>query len=129
MSHVLSYSAALVLFVFAVTNGAAVAWDAAATIASLVVSVVLGIGFFFWESYIPEEHAAVYIHSLPVHHTPSDCVYQPSKDVEVRELHDNRHPGPAAPHVVGICAAPIFMVLPKCAWMVDHLYCSTLVSV
>ncbi|EPS97488.1 hypothetical protein FOMPIDRAFT_1128363 [Fomitopsis schrenkii] len=56
---VMVLTAALVLFVFAVTNGAAVAWDAAATIASLVVSVVLGVGFFFWEAYIPEEHAAV----------------------------------------------------------------------
>ena len=56
--------AALVLFVFAVTNGAAVAWNAAATIASLVVSVVLGVAFFFWEAYIPEERAAVYVHSL-----------------------------------------------------------------
>lgn len=59
-AHAASYAAALVLFVFAVTNGAAVAWDAAATIASLVVSVVLGVAFFFWEAYIPEERAAVY---------------------------------------------------------------------
>ncbi|KZT67238.1 MFS general substrate transporter [Daedalea quercina L-15889] len=52
-------TAALVLFVFAVTNGAAVGWGKAATVSPLVISIVLGVGFFAWEAYIPEERAAV----------------------------------------------------------------------
>ncbi|KAH9936571.1 MFS general substrate transporter [Fomitopsis serialis] len=52
-------TAALVLFVFAVTDGAAVGWAKAETLAPLVISVFLGVGFFVWEAHIPEERAAV----------------------------------------------------------------------
>ncbi|TFY64345.1 hypothetical protein EVJ58_g2679 [Rhodofomes roseus] len=52
-------TAALVLFVYAVTNGAAVGWSKAATLAPLVISIALGIGFFVCEAYTPEERAAV----------------------------------------------------------------------
>jgi len=52
-------TAALVLFVFAVTDGAAVGWAKAETLAPLVISVVLGVGFFVWEAHIPEDRAAV----------------------------------------------------------------------
>ncbi|KIJ22953.1 hypothetical protein M422DRAFT_217711 [Sphaerobolus stellatus SS14] len=56
---VLSLTAALVLFVFAVTSGSITGWGTATVIVPLVLSVLLTATFFFWEARLPEGLAAV----------------------------------------------------------------------
>ncbi|GJJ13293.1 hypothetical protein Clacol_007545 [Clathrus columnatus] len=55
-------TAALILFIFAVTSGSSTGWGSAQVIAPLILSVFLAVGFFIWEAYVPEDYAAV----LPV---------------------------------------------------------------
>ncbi|KIJ41092.1 hypothetical protein M422DRAFT_255938 [Sphaerobolus stellatus SS14] len=52
-------TAALVLFIFAVTSGSIVGWGTATVIVPLVLSVFLTALFFIWEARIPKEIAAV----------------------------------------------------------------------
>lgn len=52
-------TAALVLFIFAVTSGSIDGWGSARVIAPLVLSVFLAVIFFLWELYLPESLAAV----------------------------------------------------------------------
>jgi hypothetical protein len=52
-------TAALVLLIFAVTSGTTAGWDSAEFIAPLVISVVLLVGFFYYETRIPAESAAM----------------------------------------------------------------------
>jgi len=52
-------TAALILFVFAITSGASTGWGQARAIAPLVISIVSMAGFFVYEAYLPEHLAAV----------------------------------------------------------------------
>ncbi|KIM64435.1 hypothetical protein SCLCIDRAFT_1167150 [Scleroderma citrinum Foug A] len=52
-------TAALALFIFAVTTGPVRGWADPAVIVPLVVSIVLMIAFFLWEARLPVEKAAV----------------------------------------------------------------------
>lgn len=53
-------SAALILFIFAVTSGGSAAgWGSALVIAPLIISILMVIGFFYYETKIPAEVAAV----------------------------------------------------------------------
>ncbi|EJC99629.1 MFS general substrate transporter [Fomitiporia mediterranea MF3/22] len=54
-----SLTIALILFIFAVTQGSIDGWGNAKVITPLVVSVVLAAFFGFWESKIPEKFASV----------------------------------------------------------------------
>ncbi|KAI0804543.1 major facilitator superfamily domain-containing protein [Irpex lacteus] len=53
-------TAALILFIFAVTSGgASTGWDTPTVIAPLIISVIMIAGFFFYETRIPVATAAV----------------------------------------------------------------------
>lgn len=52
-------TAALVLFIFAVTSGDDAGWSSAEVLAPLIISVFMVVFFFFWETRIPPERAAV----------------------------------------------------------------------
>ena len=52
-------SVALVLFIYAVTSGSADGWATPGVLAPLVVSILLIVGFFYWETLIPTEKAAM----------------------------------------------------------------------
>lgn len=52
-------TAGLVLFIFAVTSGSSIGWATARCLAPLVISVFTVAAFFYWETIIPEEDAAV----------------------------------------------------------------------
>jgi hypothetical protein len=52
---------ALILFVFAVTSGSAVGWASAMVLVPLVISILMVIGFFYWETLVPVEKAAMYV--------------------------------------------------------------------
>ncbi|KAF8552681.1 MFS general substrate transporter [Imleria badia] len=50
---------ALVLFIYAVTSGSTDGWATAGVLTSLIISILLIIGFFYWETLIPTEKAAI----------------------------------------------------------------------
>ncbi|PFH50117.1 hypothetical protein AMATHDRAFT_4276 [Amanita thiersii Skay4041] len=50
---------ALILFIFAVTSGSVDGWRTGRAIAPLIISVFMAVGFFVWESMIPEDMAAI----------------------------------------------------------------------
>ena len=52
-------TAALILFIFAITSGSTVGWGSAEVIAPLVISVFGVAGFFIYETRIPASTAAV----------------------------------------------------------------------
>jgi MFS family permease len=52
---------ALILFIFAVTSGSADGWASAIVLVPLVISISMVIAFFYWETRIPEEQAAMYV--------------------------------------------------------------------
>ena len=47
------------LFIFAIVSGSNDAWDSARVLAPLVISIVMIIGFFFYEARLPEEEASL----------------------------------------------------------------------
>ncbi|OJA18472.1 hypothetical protein AZE42_04978 [Rhizopogon vesiculosus] len=50
---------ALVLFIFAVTSGSTESWASAMVLAPLIISILMMIAFFYWETLIPVEKAAI----------------------------------------------------------------------
>jgi hypothetical protein len=54
-------TAALVLFIFAITSGSTAGWKSAMVLAPLVISVVAIGAFFVYETQIPEEYAAMFV--------------------------------------------------------------------
>ncbi|WWD03085.1 hypothetical protein V865_001131 [Kwoniella europaea PYCC6329] len=50
---------ALICFILALTQGPIDGWSSASFIAPLVISIPLGVGFFFWESRIPPRTAVL----------------------------------------------------------------------
>ena len=52
-------TAALILFIFAVTSGSATGWGSARVIAPLVISLILAVAFSLWERWIEETNAVV----------------------------------------------------------------------
>ena len=66
----LAPSVALILFIYAVTSGSADGWATAGVLTPLIISILLIVGFFYWETLIPSEKAAMYV-------TPSlTCVHE-----------------------------------------------------
>jgi hypothetical protein len=57
--------AALILFVFALTSGAADGWRSTPVLATLILSVVLMGAFITWESWINEKDAALCVDQSP----------------------------------------------------------------
>lgn len=55
----LSLTVALVLFIYGVTSGSADGWTTARVLVPLIVSILLTVGFFYWETLIPFEKAAM----------------------------------------------------------------------
>ena len=53
---------ALILFIFAITSGSSIGWGTARVIANLIISVILTVIFFFWEAFIPEKLAALFVY-------------------------------------------------------------------
>lgn len=56
---VATLTSAIVLFIFAVTSGSADGWGSATVVAPLVISIVLFVAFFVYETRIPEGIAAI----------------------------------------------------------------------
>lgn len=52
-------TAALILFIYAVTSGPINGWDSANCLAPLIISIALGIVFFIYEAKVPEDVAAL----------------------------------------------------------------------
>ncbi|KAG2048631.1 MFS general substrate transporter [Suillus hirtellus] len=52
-------TAALILFIFAVTSGSTDGWASVMVLVPLIISIVMVIGFFCWETIIPVETAAI----------------------------------------------------------------------
>jgi len=50
---------AAILFIFAITSGSIDGWGSAQVIAPLIISFVLIVAFFFWESRLSETYAAI----------------------------------------------------------------------
>ncbi|KAI0740199.1 MFS general substrate transporter [Earliella scabrosa] len=50
---------ALILFIFAVTSGTTEGWGSAAVLAPLIISIFLVAGFFYYETTIPANRAAI----------------------------------------------------------------------
>ena len=53
------FTAALVLFIFAVTSGTTSGWGSAGVVAPLIISVFMVAGFFYFETTIPADRAAI----------------------------------------------------------------------
>ncbi|RDX44326.1 MFS general substrate transporter [Lentinus brumalis] len=52
-------TAALVLFIFAVTSGTTSGWSSAGVLAPLIISVLMVVGFFYYETTLPSDRAAI----------------------------------------------------------------------
>ncbi|KAF9221117.1 MFS general substrate transporter [Gyrodon lividus] len=50
---------ALILFIFAVTSGSVDGWATAAVLIPLIISIMMIAGFFYWETLIPVDKAAI----------------------------------------------------------------------
>ncbi|KAG9312486.1 major facilitator superfamily domain-containing protein [Chiua virens] len=50
---------ALILFIYAVTSGSTDGWTTAGVLAPLIISILLTVGFFYWETRIPIDKAAI----------------------------------------------------------------------
>ncbi|KAG1850042.1 major facilitator superfamily domain-containing protein [Suillus tomentosus] len=50
---------ALILFIFAVTSGSTDGWASAAVLVPLIISIMMVIGFFYWETRIHVDKAAI----------------------------------------------------------------------
>lgn len=59
MGGVSIITAAIILFVYAVTSGPIDGWGSANCLAPLVISIVLSVAFFVYEAKIPEDSAAL----------------------------------------------------------------------
>ena len=57
-------TAAMVLFVYAVTSGPASGWGTANVIAPLIISIALAVAFFIVEYYLPKDMAALRVSYL-----------------------------------------------------------------
>jgi hypothetical protein len=49
------------LFIFAVTSGSTDGWASAIVLVPLIISIFMVIGFFYWETLIPVDKAAMYV--------------------------------------------------------------------
>jgi len=58
-----SSTAAVILFIFAVTSSSVQGWATAYVLAPLIISVLLVAAFFFWEAHIDEADAAMHVPS------------------------------------------------------------------
>ena len=54
-----SLTMSFILFIFAMTEGSAASWGSAMVLAPLVISIFLVTAFLYYETYIPEDRAAV----------------------------------------------------------------------
>ncbi|KAH9895729.1 MFS general substrate transporter [Cubamyces lactineus] len=52
-------TAALILFIFAITSGTTSGWGSPSVIAPLVISVLMVVGFFYYETTLPVDKAAI----------------------------------------------------------------------
>ncbi|KAF8123555.1 major facilitator superfamily domain-containing protein [Boletus edulis] len=52
-------SAAFILFIYAVTSGPADGWATAGVLTPLIISIFLIAGFFYWETIVPPDKAAI----------------------------------------------------------------------
>ncbi|KAG1782220.1 major facilitator superfamily domain-containing protein [Suillus placidus] len=50
---------ALILFIFAVTSGSTDGWASTIVLVPLIISILMVIGFFYWETLIPVDQAAI----------------------------------------------------------------------
>ncbi|KAH0835592.1 major facilitator superfamily domain-containing protein [Lanmaoa asiatica] len=50
---------ALILFIYAVTSGSADGWATAGVLVPLIISILLTVGFFYWETLTPVDKAAI----------------------------------------------------------------------
>ncbi|KAH7929188.1 MFS general substrate transporter [Leucogyrophana mollusca] len=50
---------ALILFIFAVTSGSTDGWATATVLVPLIISILLIFGFFYWETLLPVDKAAI----------------------------------------------------------------------
>lgn len=57
-------TSALVLFIYSITTGSAGKWVSAGVLVPVFVAFALFIGFFYYESKIPVETAALYVFHL-----------------------------------------------------------------
>jgi ABC-type uncharacterized transport system permease subunit len=61
---VAALTVAIILFILALTESTTSGWGSAIVIAPLVIAIVLVVSFFFYESWLPQERAAMYV---PLH--------------------------------------------------------------
>ena len=52
---------ALILFIYAITTGSSTKWISADVLAPMVIAILLIVGFFVYETRIPEENASLYV--------------------------------------------------------------------
>jgi energy-coupling factor transporter transmembrane protein EcfT len=65
---------ALILFVFAVTSGSTDGWASAVVLAPLVISILMVVAFFYWETLLPVDKAAMYVTGDTLHSSLADYV-------------------------------------------------------
>lgn len=53
------FAGCLILFIYALTSGSSEGWAKAGVLAPLIISLLMGAGFFLWEAKIPTDFAAL----------------------------------------------------------------------
>lgn len=76
---------AFILFIFAVTSGSTAGWKSPMVLVLLVVSVLMVVGFFYWETFLPANEAAMYVIGSPGINYRL-ILYQTTPDVVLQQL-------------------------------------------
>jgi MFS family permease len=60
-AELIKITAALILFIYGVTSGSANGWAVPGVLIPLIISILLMAAFFYWETLIPSDKAAMYV--------------------------------------------------------------------
>lgn len=76
---------AFILFIFSVTSGSTAGWKSSMVLVLLVISILMVVGFFYWETLLPANEAAMYVIGNPSTEYRL-IVYQTTPDVVLQQL-------------------------------------------
>jgi hypothetical protein len=74
-----------ILLIFAVTSGSTDGWKSPVVLILLIISIIMIAGFFYWETLLPADRAAMYVNgNLSINHRL--ILYQTTTDMVLQQL-------------------------------------------
>jgi MFS family permease len=65
LCHSRALIVAFILLIFAVTSGSTDGWKSPVVLVLLIISIIMLVGFFYWETFLPADQAAMYVNRNP----------------------------------------------------------------